>query len=90
MIKCWEFEPQNRPSFQQLHKNMSSYCGKIAGYLEMSFNPFKGAGGNAGKEEEETEEKEEDDITDPRVAIQVYPSSFKNSHFGNGEESTQL
>ena len=90
MVKCWEYEPENRPSFQELHKSTSSYSERIAGYLEMSVNPFKGAGDNAVKEEEETGEIEEYDVADPEVAIQVYPPSFKKSHFGSGEESTHL
>ena len=54
MMKCWEFEPQNRPSFQELCKNTSSYSERIAGYLVVSIKPFKGAGDNA---EEETERR---------------------------------
>ena len=89
MVKCWEFEPENRPSFQELCKSTSSYIERIAGYQEMSINPFKGAADTVVKEEEEIGEKE-DDIADPGIAIHVYPPSFKKSHFGSAEESTHL
>ena len=89
MIKCWEFEPQNRPSFQELHKNTSSYAKKIAGYLDMSYNPFEGAGGNElQRKEEEKEEEEAKGMPDPGIAIQVYPPSLEMLHFGNGENTT--
>ena len=78
MNMCWEFEPQNRPSFQELHKNTSSYIARIAGYLEMSYNPFEKSGGNTlqGKEKEEG-------LPDPGIAIEVHPPSLKMLHFGN-------
>ena len=74
MMKCWEFEPQNRPSFQELHKNTTNYIERIAGYLEVTYNPFKGARGNRvqGKEDK----KEEEDVKsmpDPGIAIEVHP-----------------
>ena len=77
MIKCWEFEPQNRPSFQELHKNTSSYIARIAGYLEVSYNPFEGAGGNTLQGKEEEEEEEEESLPDPGIAIEVHPPSLK-------------
>ena len=40
MTKCWEVDPQNRPSFKELHSNISKYIERIAGYLELGFNPF--------------------------------------------------
>ena len=41
MTKCWEYEPGNRPSFQELHKSTSTYIKKMAGYLRMSFYSTK-------------------------------------------------
>ena len=67
MIKCWDFEPENRPSFQELHKNTSSYIARIAGYLEVTYNPFEGAGGNTLQGEEEEEEEEEESLPDPGI-----------------------
>ena len=40
MMKCWEMKPENRPSFKELHLSISKYIERIAGYLEMGFNPF--------------------------------------------------
>ena len=40
MKKCWEMEPDNRPSFKELHTVTSQYIEQIAGYLDLGFNPF--------------------------------------------------
>ena len=40
MMKCWEMEPDNRPSFSELQANTATYLEKIANYLEIGFNPF--------------------------------------------------
>ena len=72
MIKCWELKPEERPSFQELHDNTSSYAKKIAGHIEMTYNPFEGADGNTLQEKEEEEVR---DMSDPEIAIQVYSSS---------------
>ena len=62
--------PDDRPSFKDLHTNTSKYTERIAGYLEMGFNPF--AGVNRVKstvvENEEVEFKS-------AVAIQVIPAT---------------
>ena len=73
MIKCWEFKPEDRPSFQELHGNMSSYSEKIAGYLDMS-NPFMGS------ERSTMYDEVEEDMPDPGIPIQVYPPSLESSH----------
>ena len=84
MIKCWEFEPKNRPSFQELHHNTSSYSKRIAGYLDIS-NPF------TGSERSKTYPELEEDMPDPGIAIQVYPPSLKTSHMSKlGEGDTQF
>ena len=38
MSKCWDCEPENRPSFKYLCKCTSNYAEGIGGYLEMSFS----------------------------------------------------
>ena len=86
MIKCWEFEPETRPSFQELHKSTSSSAKRISGYLDLSYNPLEGAGVNELQEKEE-EEEEAKGVPDPGIAIQVYPPSLKMLHFGNGENT---
>ena len=40
MKECWETIPDTRPSFKQLYSNISKYIERIAGYLEIGFNPF--------------------------------------------------
>ena len=40
MTKCWKFLPENRPSFTELHDCTSNYLERVAGYLEVNFNPF--------------------------------------------------
>lgn len=42
MIECWTASPDARPSFKQLYTDISKYIGRIAGYLEIGFNPFAG------------------------------------------------
>ena len=85
MIKCWEYEPGYRPSFQELHKSTSRYAKRIAGYLEMSF--YQGKESNATKEKEDREEEEEDDtISETQKFVQMYSPFLKVSHFGDGEE----
>ena len=42
MLKCWEKLPDNRPTFKELYTNTSKYTERIAGYLEVEFNPFTG------------------------------------------------
>ena len=39
MIKCWESDPEKRPSFDYLLKCTSSYVMKMDGYMEMNFAP---------------------------------------------------
>ena len=34
--------PRKRPTFQELHSSISKYIERIAGYLQMGFNPFAG------------------------------------------------
>ena len=48
MKSCWEIVPNDRPSFKALHMNTSKYTERIAGYVDMNYNPF--AGRNVKKE----------------------------------------
>ena len=65
--------PDDRPSFKELHANTSKYTERIAGYLEMGFNPFTGA--NRVKS---TVEKEEGGF-ESAVTIHVIPASVDTS-----------
>ena len=40
MKKCWEMEPKKRPTFSELYANITKYVERIAGYLDLGFNPF--------------------------------------------------
>ena len=79
MRKCWEMDPSKRPSFNELHTLTSKYIERIAGYLEMEFNPFSRIGmvKSAIVEENETEGK--NGGIDVGVAIQVTPTSVKTT-----------
>ena len=62
MSQCWEKVPENRPTFKELYSNISKFIERIAGYLDMGFNPFTGGGTEEGedmsKDEMELEENE--------------------------------
>ena len=76
MSRCWEFQPEDRPSFSELHANISNYLEKIAGYLEVNFNPFNGI-------EYSTfivpEIKNDESLPDSEMSIEIYPPSLENS-----------
>ena len=74
MRKCWEMSSQNRPTFSELHSNISKYIAHIGGYLEMGFDPFKSARKFESTAESRVGKKElEGDGDDSGVAIQVIP-----------------
>ena len=58
MKKCWEMAPDDRPPFKQLYKNTSIYIERIAGYLELGFNPFAGMEDVSRVEEKQMEDEE--------------------------------
>ena len=41
MMNCWKASPKERPSFREIHKDLSMFTERVAGYLDMGFNPFK-------------------------------------------------
>ena len=79
MRKCWEMSPEDRPSFKELTKTISKYIERVAGYLEIGFNPFTvgggggggggGSGGGGGKELQERDEAG----ADSNILIQITP-----------------
>ena len=79
MRKCWEMDPNKRPSFKVLYSITSKYIERIAGYLVMEFNPFEVSGGgrvkSAAMDEHEREKKDENGGIDAAVVSQVTPAS---------------
>ena len=74
MRKCWETSPDDRPTFKELYTNTNKYIERIAGYLEMGFNPFAGDG-----ERVKSAVEEKDDEMMSEVAIHVFPASVQNN-----------
>ena len=35
MMRCWEKRPVDRPTFQDLNRDISAYVEQLAGYLEL-------------------------------------------------------
>ena len=56
--------PDNRPSFKELYINTSHYIQRIAGYLELGFNPFAGVENVKSTVNEKQMEDEEKGISD--------------------------
>ena len=40
MMKCWESSPKERPSFNALYKEVTKFIERVAGYLDVGYNPF--------------------------------------------------
>ena len=59
MKQCWKTTPEDRPTFKELCSTLSKSIERIAGYLQIGYNPFMGDMGN-GKKKEKNEEKEEE------------------------------
>ena len=38
MMQCWKYQPENRPTFSEVHVNTISYIEQMAGYLQMTFH----------------------------------------------------
>ena len=72
MLQCWEYRPEDRPSFKSVHGKISKYVEGIAGYLEVNFDLFKKRSTSAMQVEEEKEK----DMSDSDVEIPVYPPSL--------------
>ena len=67
MRKCWEMAASDRPTFKELYSNISKYIERIAGYLDLGFNPF-----TSKKQVDDDEERG----FDSPVTIQVIPASL--------------
>lgn len=84
-MQCWKMSPEDRPTFKEICSSVSKFIERVAGYLEIGFNPFTGGGaekgGEGGEEQgEEQEEGAEDEKVEraedeSTVAINVIPPS---------------
>ena len=62
-MQCWKMPPEDRPTFKEIYSSVSKFIERIAGYLEIGFNPFTGGGAvEGGGEGEEGEGEGEDKI----------------------------
>lgn len=64
--------PEDRPSFKELTKTISKYIERVAGYLEIGFNPFTVGGGGGGGGGKELQERDEAGA-DSNILIQITP-----------------
>ena len=55
-MQCWKMSPEDRPTFKELCSSVSKFIERIAGYLEIGFNPFTAAVIGEGEGEEEKSE----------------------------------
>ena len=66
--------PEQRPSFKEISLTLSKSIERVAGYLEIGFNPFT-TGGRKGGEMEEKVDGEEEEEGPSGVMINIIPSS---------------
>ena len=80
MFKCWNSDPNERPSFSALVNSISGFAEKTAGYLDVSnYNPFEakistaipGAENGHIRTEEECDNNVRVALDDPPVVISV-------------------
>ena len=89
MLKCWNSDPNERPSFSVLMNSISRFGEKTAGYLDVSnYNPFEAniPTANPGGEncDDQTEEEHDTNVgvplNDPPVVINVQCPSENGSY----------
>ena len=71
MMKCWEMMPEERPSFKELHMITSKHIERIAGYLEMGFNPFARVGFTVAGEVQSSVNKVNKEEEEQKIAFPV-------------------
>ena len=90
MLKCWNSDPNERPSFSTLAKSISEFAEMTAGYLDVSnYNPFEAsipaATTDGENHDDTTEEKPDTDddvrLDNPPVEVNMqYPSDNETPH----------
>ena len=82
MKECWATNPAKRPTFTDIAKTLSTYTESLAGYLDMTFNPFEQKSGNnhQGHQPAPAEQEEEgfDVLTRPDKLAQLYENIPKS------------
>ena len=69
-------EPSDRPTFTELSSTLSKTIERIAGYLQIDFNPFTAPGDKGGGEADGEE-------IDSGLTVQVIPPSLQtNTAYG--------
>ena len=90
MLKCWNSDPNERPSFSALVNSIAGFAEKTAGYLDVSnYNPFEANITTATTDEENCDVQTEEEcntnvgvpLDNPPVEINVQcPSEDKSPH----------
>ena len=83
-MQCWEKALESRPTFKELYSNISKYIERVAGYLDIAFNPFTagGEGGEEGEGEEEADIKEEEEDVEVDVTWGIEEREKKEKDVG--------
>ena len=70
MMHTWSKNPEDRPSFEELVATISDYTEKIAGYLDVNFNPFQSTSDlTALLEADEAHKEDKNVLTSPEQLI---------------------
>ena len=60
MKKCWVKNPEDRPTFKELYTDISIYIERIAGYLQLGYNPFTPRFGNHIRDKDKDDKRWEE------------------------------
>ena len=89
MLKCWNSDPNERPSFSVLVNSISVFAEMTAGYLDVSnYNPFEANITTGGEHSDDQTEEERDTNVgvpsdNPPVVITVQCPSENGSYHDN-------
>ena len=80
MIKCWQYEKEDRPMFTEIYTDTSSYIEGFSDYLEMKCNPFNGlrrGQGGSSANQDRAAEQEDEPLPGPGAAVQLHSPSLQ-------------
>ena len=75
MKKCWEKNPENRPTFKELYTDISIYIEHIAGYLQLGYNPFTPRFGNHIRDKDKDDNRDGKKNEEGDFQFQIIPPS---------------